>query len=302
MDADGWGLEEVQACPGTEGLVDRGGDCDDQDATVNPEAEEACDGRDQDCDGEVDEGLLVSLYRDEDLDGWGVGPAEALCAHAQGYVDRSGDCDDARAEVSPEGTELCFSGLDEDCDGLLDCEDDACAEVCVELSCEDGLDEDQDGLTDCQDEDCWPLDHCITGLASVVTGGAIDFFTLRYPSFISGTFTAVDLEGELRVYGPWGTSTCTWSRPGTWVGYTYGQYFYHPGTLAPATASSACRVGEVPWPEKVYAGPGGTSVIDSQGLWLVPNSTAWTTRMTTGSSVYARVTGALTTGEPFLKP
>ena len=42
VDGDGWTVE--------------GGDCDDQDATVNPEARELCDDRDNDCDGTSDEG------------------------------------------------------------------------------------------------------------------------------------------------------------------------------------------------------------------------------------------------------
>ena len=56
-DGDGYGDEEVVACgsqpPGT---VSTAGDCDDTDATIHPGAQELCDGKDNDCDGEVDEG------------------------------------------------------------------------------------------------------------------------------------------------------------------------------------------------------------------------------------------------------
>ncbi|MFN7144849.1 MAG: putative metal-binding motif-containing protein, partial [Myxococcota bacterium] len=41
-------------------------DCDDDDAAVHPGAAEACDGWDQDCDGEVDEGVLVTFWTDGD--------------------------------------------------------------------------------------------------------------------------------------------------------------------------------------------------------------------------------------------
>jgi len=43
-DGDGWTTGE--------------GDCNDRDADIHPGATEVCDGRDNDCDGEVDEGLL----------------------------------------------------------------------------------------------------------------------------------------------------------------------------------------------------------------------------------------------------
>ncbi len=57
-------------------------------------------------------------------------------------------------EVTP--TELtCDDGLDNDVDGLLDCDDPDCAAVttCVE-NCTDGVDNDNDGLADCSDPSC----------------------------------------------------------------------------------------------------------------------------------------------------
>ncbi|MBN2798201.1 MAG: putative metal-binding motif-containing protein, partial [Deltaproteobacteria bacterium] len=43
-------------------------DCDDDDAGVNPDADEVCDGRDNDCDGEVDDGVTLTFFRDSDGD------------------------------------------------------------------------------------------------------------------------------------------------------------------------------------------------------------------------------------------
>ncbi|MFT4622488.1 MAG: hypothetical protein ACI8PZ_001144 [Myxococcota bacterium] len=59
-------------------------------------------------------------------------------------------------QTAPEETprtESCGSNVDEDEDGLVDCEDPDCAEICTE-DCTDGLDNDLDGLRDCADPDC----------------------------------------------------------------------------------------------------------------------------------------------------
>jgi hypothetical protein len=56
-DSDGFGasLTGGVACPGIEGLITEGGDCDDTDNSLFPGAPEFCnDGVDQDCDGVVD--------------------------------------------------------------------------------------------------------------------------------------------------------------------------------------------------------------------------------------------------------
>ncbi len=60
-------------------------------------------------------------------------------------------------QVLDASREVCREGLDEDGDGLTDCQDPDCASdaACLpEGSCHDGLDEDGDGLTDCADLDC----------------------------------------------------------------------------------------------------------------------------------------------------
>jgi hypothetical protein len=80
------------------------------------------------------------------------------------------DCDDPGCAPFPFCTELttiaCTDGVDNDGDGLTDCKDPGCIAlrtVCVEetpAACVDGVDNDSDGLTDCDDPDCQRLDIC----------------------------------------------------------------------------------------------------------------------------------------------
>jgi hypothetical protein len=101
-------------------------DCDDAHALVNPDAEDACDGVDNDCDGLVDNGATgQTWYFDADLDGYGDDAgAVTSCEAPDGAIEQGGDCDDGDSEVRPDALERC-DGVDNDCDALVDDDDDS---------------------------------------------------------------------------------------------------------------------------------------------------------------------------------
>ncbi len=173
-DADGFGdeLSPTEACVSPTGHVENGGDCNDLDAAVHPDAQEVCDGADNNCDGFTDDADSVDAetwYRDVDLDGWGVETmSEVACTAPAGFVLGSGDCDDADPAYHPGALEAdCADPNDYNCDGSVgyadadgdgfaaceDCDDDnADANDDAPETC-DGVDNDCDGLTDSDDPD-----------------------------------------------------------------------------------------------------------------------------------------------------
>jgi hypothetical protein len=92
-----------------DGGENRGQDCDDSNPAAGPLQVEACNGIDDDCDGDIDEGLLAPLYEDADNDGFGIGPSTLACAPAAGRSLVAGDCDDTRASIHPDAIR-CMEG------------------------------------------------------------------------------------------------------------------------------------------------------------------------------------------------
>ena len=102
------------------------------------------------------------------------------------------DCEDD--DCADACVEDCSNGIDDDLDGLLDCEDADCAgsEACTE-ACSGGIDEDGDGLVDCEDGDCWGIDDCPEGEIWVTSGHAAHS---RWISHTSRSYTYINAYGS----------------------------------------------------------------------------------------------------------
>ncbi len=160
-------------------------DCDDDDAAVNPDAVEACDGVDNDCDGDIDDGLTqATWYQDDDGDSYGdeTDTLEA-CAQPEGYVAVAGDCDDLDTSYFPGAPEDdCSDPNDYNCDGSVGYTDADGDRYPACLECDDsngdaypgadetcnGVDDDCDGDVDddALDADAWYIDYDTDGYGS----------------------------------------------------------------------------------------------------------------------------------------
>ncbi len=115
-------------------------DCNDLDASISPEGEEVCDGKDNDCSGGVDDDPVdgVLSFDDDDADGFGEpGSGIVTCELPFDRVEDDSDCDDRDAQSYPGADEIC-DGIDNDCDGGLPATE---------------LDLDRDGRVNCADPD-----------------------------------------------------------------------------------------------------------------------------------------------------
>jgi hypothetical protein len=134
-------------------------DCDDTRGDVFPGAPENCDNVDNNCDGQIDEGLPTTVfYLDNDGDGFGdaLFPQVSCFSSLDGYVSNDTDCDDSRSEVFPDAPEICDE-LDNNCDGQID----EGLTMTVFF-----LDQDGDGFGDMMSP---PLESCLSTLSGYAT-------------------------------------------------------------------------------------------------------------------------------------
>ena len=126
-DYDGDGVGAVTsgytvACSQPMYYSEKVGDCNDNDPKVYPGAPENCDGKDNNCDGQIDQGLTFMLYcTDADGDGHGVtgGATKMACGVSKGWGLCDNDCNDNDPTIYPGAPEIC-DGKDNNCNNQID--------------------------------------------------------------------------------------------------------------------------------------------------------------------------------------
>ncbi len=92
-DGDGYGESSatVDDCSAPSGYASSSGDCDDGDSGVNPGATESCNEVDDDCDGDINEGLGDGYEPNESYPGTDLGSmdGDGYCIYYYGYISGS---------------------------------------------------------------------------------------------------------------------------------------------------------------------------------------------------------------------
>ena len=135
-------------------------DCNDGNADVNPGAQEDCrDGVDNNCNGlidTIDPAAVNCPVTCTDMDGDGYSIEGGVCGDI--------DCDDNNAALNPGAEEICTDGTDNNCNGMIDSADPACAVV------DDPMQALRDQITQLQSQ----LAQCQAGQPPVVEPPVVD--------------------------------------------------------------------------------------------------------------------------------
>ncbi|NOY92653.1 MAG: hypothetical protein GXP55_15805 [Deltaproteobacteria bacterium] len=158
-DVDRDGYADVACCNvDAAGMDVCGTDCADTLPNVHPTATEACNRVDDDCNGMIDEGLDTDTYHpDCDGDGYGAAgsagvvgcgrplmdPACAAPTSLSTWAPNEADCNDELTAVNPATVENTCNGVDDNCDGALDLEEDRDQDGYANILC---------GGSDCDDD------------------------------------------------------------------------------------------------------------------------------------------------------
>ncbi len=124
-DKDGYGFSSIslKSCKVPPGFTSVPGDCNDEDAKVNPKAVEVCDGVDNNCDGVTDTDAVdqKDFYWDFDSDGYGAGQSvfKGCATSSNLFATNNKDCDDKDNDTYPSAMEIC-DFEDNDCNGQVD--------------------------------------------------------------------------------------------------------------------------------------------------------------------------------------
>jgi hypothetical protein len=151
-----------------------GMDCDDLDPNTHTGDAEICDGRDNDCDGHVDEDVTsMAFFGDHDGDGFGSEASGTMigCEPVSGFTHQGGDCDDTSAMRYPGSVEGC-NAIDDDCDGAIDegeaslsCTLPGTLEACIVgtcafVACADGFGDCTLTIAGCETNLATDMSHC----------------------------------------------------------------------------------------------------------------------------------------------
>ena len=175
-----------------------GTDCDDANPLVKPGAIEACNGADDNCNGQIDEGLTsVTTWPDADKDGYGAANGTPMtgCTGSGNRAPNNLDCNDIDPALHPGATEIC-NYRDDDCDGQYDegvfakcgvgwcqskgssCEPSSCTPNTPLTERCNKIDDDCNGVIDdgttCPAGQLCMLGECIGGMSMPVDAGAPD--------------------------------------------------------------------------------------------------------------------------------